>query len=88
MANKFYAQKDHLGFPIPGTLMSGTKVPKNLLEIPAQNVTAPEGKAVIAHPEKMRYFVRRDSQGRIIPNSLIVSLKKPAGMVYEFKLIG
>jgi len=88
MAKKFYAQKDQLGFPIPGTMMSGTKVPNNLIEIPAQDVTAPEGGSIVSHPEKLRYFVRRDSQGRIIPNSLIVSLKKPAGMVYEFKLIG
>jgi len=43
MAKKFYAQKDALGFPIPGTMMSvsgSTNVPKDSILIPAQNVTA------------------------------------------------
>jgi hypothetical protein len=87
MAKKFYAQKDDLGFPIPGTMMSGTKVPQNLIEIPAQNVTAGVGETEVKHPGKLRYFVRRDVKGNIIPNSLIISYKKPTGLVYEFKLI-
>lgn len=87
MAKKFYAQKDDLGFPIPGTMMSGTKVPKNLIEIPAENVAAGVGETVVKHPGELRYFVRRDAKGNIIPNSLIVSYKKPAGLVYEFKLV-
>lgn len=78
MAKKFYAQKDALGFPIPGTMMSTTgKVPADSLEIPS-------AVAVEAHPAGLRYFVRRDKKGNIIPNSLIASLKKPAGNVVEF----
>jgi hypothetical protein len=87
MAKKFYDQKDALGFPIAGTMMSGTQVPKNLIEIPAENSTAGEGEVVVKHPGKLRYFVRRDKKGGIIPNSLIVSYEKPVGAVYEFKLI-
>lgn len=87
MAKKFYAQKDALGWPIPGTMMSGTKVPANLLEIPAENVAAGQGETEVIHPSKLRYFVRKDNKGNIIPNSLIISLKKPAGNVYEFKLV-
>lgn len=87
MAKKFYAQKDALGFPIPGTMMSGAQVPKNLIEIPAEDVAAGEGETEVAHPGKLRYFVRHDKTGNIIPNSLIVSYKKPSGLVYEFKLI-
>lgn len=87
MAKKFYAQKDALGFPIPGTMMSGDKVPANLIEIPAENVTPDEGEKIVPHPGKLRYFIRRDKQGKIIPNSLIVSAVKPAGLVYEFKVI-
>lgn len=87
MAKKFYAQKDALGWPIPGTMMSGIKVPVNLLEIPAENTAPGEGEAAIAHPGKLRYFVRRDDKGNIIPNSLIISLKRPFGNVYEFKLV-
>ncbi len=87
MTKKFYAQKDALGWPIPSTMMSGTKVPVNLIEIPAQDVTAGAGETVIIHPSKLRYFVRKDEKGNIIPNSLIISLKKPAGNVYEFKLV-
>lgn len=87
MAKKFYAQKDDLGWPIPGTMMSGSKVPKNLIEIPAQNVTPGVGQSEVKHPGKLRYFIRRDAKGNIIPNSLIVGYKKPTGLVYEFKLI-
>lgn len=87
MAKKFYAQKDALGWPIPGTMMSGAKVPANLIEIPAANVAPGAGQVAVSHPEKLRYFVRKDKSGNIIPNSLIISLKKPAGDVYEFKLV-
>ena len=87
MAKKFYAQRDALGYPIPGTMMSGTKVPENLIEIPAENVTAEVGEVIVKHPGKIRYFVRRDNKGFIIPNSLIVSYEKPKGLVYEFKLV-
>jgi hypothetical protein len=87
MAKKYYAQKDALGWPIPGTMMSGAKVPANLLEIPAANVAPGAGQLAVSHPEKLRYFVRKDKKGNIIPNTLIISLKKPEGDVYEFKLV-
>lgn len=87
MAKKFYAQKDALGWPIPGTMMSGAKVPANLIEIPAANVAPGANQVAVSHPEKLRYFVRKDKKGNIIPNTLIISLNKPAGDVYEFKLV-
>ena len=85
MARTYYAQKDSQGYPVPGTLMSvatPAAVPANTLLIPAANVyTSPE-----AYRENgMRYFVRRDKKGNIIPNSLFTSLKKPSGLVYEFQ---
>jgi len=82
MAKKFYAQKDALGFPIPGTMMSASKVPSVSVEIPA---TTHAG-AAQSHPGGLRYFVRKDKKGNIIPNSLIISLKQPQGDVIEFKL--
>ena len=87
MSKKFYAQKDALGWPIPGTMMSGAKVPANLIEIPAANVAPGANQVAVSHPENLRYFVRKDKKGNIIPNSLIISLKKPAGETYEFKLV-
>lgn len=94
MANLFYAQKDALGFPIPGTMMS---VPESVFngEVPegaGVNVSAyvydvatePNGR--VLHPEGLRYFVRTDNAGNIVSNSLIISLEKPAGSVLEFKL--
>lgn len=81
MAKKFYAQKDALGWPIPGTMMAAAKVPATSLEIPA--TTAVGGKS---NPNGLRYFVRVDKKGNIIPNTLIVSLKRPTGSVVEFKL--
>lgn len=82
MAKKFYAQKDALGFPIPGTMMSAQNVPATSIEIPATTATG----TTKTHPEGLRYFVRRDAKGNIIPNSLIISLKQPKGNVIEFKL--
>jgi hypothetical protein len=90
MAKKFYAQKDALGFPIPGTMMSvdaPRNIPVDSILIPAENVTASEGESVVKQPSGLRYFVRRDSKGGIIPNTLTISLKKPFGSVYEFKLL-
>jgi hypothetical protein len=85
MARTFYAQKDAQGYPVPGTLMSvetPAARPANTLLIPAADVlTSPQG----FRENGMRYFVRKDKKGNIIPNSLIVSLKKPSGLVYEFQ---
>lgn len=84
MARKYYAQVDKLGYPIPGTLQSTPygKVPVGTVEIPAQDtITSPPN----IRKAGIRYFVRKDQIGNIIPNSLIASLKKPAGLVYEFQ---
>jgi hypothetical protein len=68
MAKKFYAQKDALGFPILGTMMSGTKVPnqENIIEITSST-------GLGNHPEGFKYYVRKDKKGNILPNSLFVS---------------
>lgn len=81
MAKKFYAQKDALGFPIPSTMMAADKVPATSVEIPTS--TAAQFKK---HPDGLRYFVRRDRNNKIIPNSLIISYKQPKGNVLEFRL--
>ena len=81
MAKNFYAQKDALGFPIPGTMMSATQVPATSVEIPTTTESSYQ-----AHPGGLRYFVRRDKKNNIIPNSLIISLKQPKGNVLEFRL--
>lgn len=81
MAKKFYAQKDALGFPIPSTMMAADKVPATSVEIPTSTAVSFQ-----EHPEKLRYFVRRDKNNQIIPNSLIISLKQPKGNVLEFRL--
>jgi hypothetical protein len=67
MAKKFYAQTDALGFPIPGTMMSHTEVPAvdNILEINT-NTQLP------AHPEGLKYYIRLDEKGGILPNSLFI----------------
>lgn len=87
-ARKYYAQVDALGFPIPGTLMSvasNRPIPVDCIEIPAEDtITSPEN----VHPYNIRYFVRHDSKGVIIPNSLISTIKRPQGLVYEFQPMG
>lgn len=93
MARKYYAQKDELGFPIPSTMMSVEtplyKLPEedNIVEIPAETKEVLPGQTETKHPGGLRYFVRKDQKGTIIPNSLLISYKKPEGLVYEFKLI-
>lgn len=85
MARKYYAQIDKDGYPIPGTLMSiasNYKVPVGTVEIPAADtITVPPN----VRKAGIRYFVRHDQTGNIIPNSLIASLKRPSGLVYEFQ---
>lgn len=73
---KYYAQKDALGFPIPGTMMSGAVVPKaaNIIEISLDsNITSFEK----PHPKGLRYFVSVDKDGKIIPNSLVSAFSAP-----------
>lgn len=67
MAKKFYAQTDSLGFPIPGIMMSGDKVPvqDNIIEI-TKEMTLGE------HPNGFNYYIRLDEKGDILPNSLFL----------------
>lgn len=76
MSKKFYAQKDTLGFPIPGTMMSGSVVPKakNIIEISLYNDVTHFDKP---HPKGLRYFVTVDKQGKIVPNTLVATLHHP-----------
>jgi hypothetical protein len=86
---KYYAQKDAYGFPIPGTMMgiaAHLPVPVGTFEIPAANhIPTPARKG---QGSGLRYFVRHDKKGNIIPNSLVATLKKPTGLVYEFQVPG
>lgn len=86
---KYFAQKTKDGYPIPSTMMGFKQAPKaeTLVEIEAKNYTAAAGQSVAKPDSGLRYFVRRKPNGDIIPNSLITSLKKPTGSVYEFKVI-
>ena len=86
---KYFAQKTKDGYPIPSTMMGFKTTPAadTLVEILPQDYTALPGQSVSPPDSGLRYFVRRKADGSIIPNSLITSLKKPAGLVYEFKII-
>lgn len=89
MANNFYAQQDDLGFPIPGTMMSvksSASIPKTSIAISAADTVNPGGKTQKVHAGGIRYFICKKANGDIIPNSLVLSIKQPAGLVYEFKV--
>jgi hypothetical protein len=88
----YYAKKDKNGFPIPGTMMGYDKDPckddlvlieshDTMLGVDANGNTIEQ----CFHPEHLRYFVRLDCDGHILPNSLFSSLKHPGGSVAEFK---
>lgn len=89
MTKKYYAQKDQYGFPIPGTLMSvpfDQSVPEGTIEIPAyDHIPNPARKG---QGSELRYYVRHKADGSIIPNSLIATLKRPKGLVYEYQVPG
>lgn len=81
MAAKYYARLDSLGWPIPGTMMvTSGDIPVGNVEIPAS-----EASSTTMHPQGFRYFVGKDSNGNIIPNSLIVTKKRPNRPCYEFR---
>lgn len=86
---KYYAQKRPDGYPHPSSMMGFENTPDgdNLVEIKAENSAAGGGQKVVASSSGLRYFVRRTADGKIIPNSLMATRKKPAGLVYEFKVI-
>lgn len=86
---KYFAQKTKDGYPIPSTLMGFAKTPTAdvLVEIQPKNYVPAVGQSVAKPASGLRYFVRRTASGAIIPNSLIATKDKPAGNVYEFKVI-
>ena len=86
---KYYAQKRSDGYPQPSTMMGFQSTPDadSLIEIKAENSVAGGGQVVTPSSSGLRYFVRRKSNGKIIPNSLIATRVKPSGLVYEFKVI-
>lgn len=80
----YYAQRDALGYPIPGTMMavkSVADVPANTKVIEADDMLL--SPPVPTHPAGLKFFVRHDKNGDIIPNSLFSALKRPAARVYE-----
>lgn len=86
---KYFAQKSEDGYPIPSTMMGFKVAPPagTLVEIPAANTTVGSGQTVKKPNSGLRYFVRRDARGNIIPNSLMTTIDKPKGLVYEFKVV-
>lgn len=62
-------------------------IPLGMIEIPAANVTAGGQQVEVPHPDGLRFFVRKDSSGNILPNSLIATRKRPAGDLFEFKVL-
>ena len=64
---KYYAQKDALGFPIPGTMMSAAVVPTQSNIIPIT-----KDMTLGTHPNGIKYYIRLNEKGEILSNSLFV----------------
>ena len=82
----YYAHTDEFGFPIPSTMMGFKTKPtkyNNLVLLPTTQMTVGGGTRVY-QPEGLRYFYRLDKKGKIEPNSLIISKKKPFGNTLEY----
>jgi hypothetical protein len=83
---KYYAKKDENGFPIPGTMMGFRVNPGScgfnqcqLVELLPETYELQGGEARAYHPNGLHFFVKIDSKGKIIPNSLTSSFAKPKG---------
>lgn len=75
MAKKYYAQKDVLGFPLPCTLVSEDEATniESLIEVNTEPALLPEGKEFAVHPLNHKFYIRKDENGNVIPNSLTAS---------------
>jgi len=81
----YFAKKDALGWPIPGTLQGYNKFEQlpcdsicNLIEIDPTQVQ-PNGTTICLHPDLLRYFYRvnRKTPQSVKPNSLIAAYEFP-----------
>src|SRR4051812_9747180 len=88
----YYAKKDQLGFPTPGTMMGFHRDPcrDELVKLEAHDtVLGSDGHGNIItqcfHPQRLRYFVRLDDQGNILPDSLFTSRITPCENIADFK---
>lgn len=78
----YYAQKDALGYPTPGTMQGYKDIQcnSNLILIPCTPLSS-EG--ACKHPNGLRYWYGL-KKGKVIPNSLKSSYVKPAPCFVEF----
>jgi hypothetical protein len=82
----YYVHTDEFGFPIPSTMMGFKTKPtkyNNLVLLPTTQMTVGGGTRVY-QKNGLRYFYRLDKKGKIEPNSLIISKKKPFGNTLEY----
>lgn len=91
----YYAHKDKYGFPIPGSMIgykTGTSVvdcsPTNnkcsMFKLSTEPAVIDPGYTQKYHPNKLRFWVRIDCDGKMIPNSLFSTMgKHPGGNVVE-----
>ena len=88
MSRNFYCQKDSLGFPIPGTMMFTTDapIPANTYTVLPQTYTPGVYQQERIHTGGLRYFVRKEPNGDIIPNTLFISTTQPRGLWWELKV--
>ena len=86
MCLQYYAKRDLTGFPIPGTMMGYKGQPGSCDDNTCERALMPtvtyvlgENDVRLFHPTGRRFFVKLDSNGNIIANSLTSSFKKPRG---------
>lgn len=85
---RYFALKDALGFPIPGTVRGYDKDPCKceLVELLVQPPLV-EGSEDYRryHPEGLHYYYQIDrSCCNVVPNSLIITRQRPKGRYVEF----
>ena len=86
---RYFATKDSLGFPTPGTLRGYLKDPCKceLIEIPGGEVVEPADEDKRYHPNGLHYFYQVTGPCcDVLPNSLIATTRRPKGKYREFYL--
>ena len=82
----YFATADGAKWPTPGTMRGYYTKPGScqggncsLIELPSTTHVLAGNETRIYHPQNFHYFIRTDGEGKVIPNSLIKTLKHPGG---------
>lgn len=86
ICKQYFALKDSLGYPIPGTMQGFNIDPCKCELVELKAVPDEPGDIDIRqyHPQGLHYYYLLDKDCKVVPNSLVISKKRPKGRYIEF----